>query len=201
MEEKDYKMSDNQVAIELAEKLYEKFFNELMTAMKNSIKNFESAMWSTCDGPAVSYYQGKMHAFKEISERLLKEYNLVLNNDLHYDANCEKMLYDIRNRKNEEMERVMPLDKYHGYGRFFDSIMRFRGKFADLLEAFSTRGFMLGLKFGRKENKETEKFDPVSFEELCNGKFVGEQYMFAVRYMEDPEFRREVDANSWKKKQ
>ena len=192
MEEKDYKMSDNQVAIELAEKLYEKFFNELMTAMRNSIKNFESAMWSTCDGNAISYYQGKMHAFKEISERLVKEYNLVLNNNLHYDDSCEKMLYDIKNRKNEEMEHIIPTNRYRGT----DWVMRLRGKFADLLEAFSSRAFMLGLKFGKNENKETDKFDPVSFEKLCNDRFVGEHYMFAVRYMEDPEFRKEVDANS-----
>lgn len=108
MEEKDYKMSDNQVAIELAEKLYEDFFNELMTALGNSIKNFESAMWSTCDGNAISYYQGKMHAFKEISERLVKEYNLVLTNELKYNGNCERILREIKNRKNLELDCLIP---------------------------------------------------------------------------------------------
>ena len=41
MEEKDYKISDNQVAAELAEKLYEDFFNELMTALRNSVKKVQ----------------------------------------------------------------------------------------------------------------------------------------------------------------
>ena len=196
MEEKDYKMSDNQLAAELAEKLYEDFFNELMTALRNSVKNFESAMWSTRDVNAISYYQGKIHAFKEISERLVKEYNLVLNNELRYNGNCERILQEIKNRKNLEVDCLIPEYKYRG-SRFYDLAMRFKGKLADLLEAFSSKAFLLGLKLGN--TRKPDKFDPVAFEQLCDEKFVGEQFMDAVRYMEDSEYRKEVDAKKFLK--
>jgi hypothetical protein len=191
MEEKDYKISDNQLAAELAEKLYENFFNELMTALENSVKNFESVMWSTCDGNAISYYQGKIHAFKEISKRLVKEYNLVLTNELKYNGNCERILQEIKNRKNLEVDCLIPFYKYRG-SRFYDVAMRFRGKLADLLEAFSSKAFLLGLKLGK--SGKPDKFNPVTFEQLCDENFVGEEFMDAVRYMEDSEYRKEVDA-------
>ncbi len=199
MEEKDYKMTEEQIAVKLAEKLYENFFNELMTAMKNSIKNFEGAMWSSCDGPAISYYQGKMHAFKEISERLVKEYNLVLNNQLNYDSVCQKMIDEIKYKKNEELDKVFPDYKYRGT-RFGHIIMLLKGKLANLLEGYGSEGFRLGVIFGKNEKKETEKFDPVSFEKLCNETFVGEEYIDAVRYVEDPEYRKEVSFNKYMKK-
>lgn len=197
MEEEDYKMSDNQLATELAEKLYEDFFNELMTALENSVKNFESAMWSTCDGNAISYYQGKIHAFKEISRRLVKEYNLVLTNELKYNGNCERILQEIKNRKNLEVDCLIPEYKYRG-SRFHSLVMRFKGKLADLLEAFSSKAFLLGLKLGK--TGKPDKFNPVTFEQLCDEKFVGEEFMDAVRYMEDPEYRKEVDFERFRKK-
>ena len=190
-EGKDYETTDTQVAAELAEKLYEDFFNELMTALGNSVKNFEGAMRSTCDGNAISYYQGKMHAFNEISERLVKEYNLVLNNELRYNGNCERILQEIKNRKNLEVDGLIPEYKYRG-SRFYDVAMRFKGKLADILESFSSKAFLLGLKLGK--TGEPDKFNPVAFEQLCNDKFVGEKFMDGVRYMEDPEYRKKADA-------
>lgn len=192
VDEKEYKESPEQLAVELAEKLYEDMFNELMTALKNSIKNFEGAMWSSCDGPTIAYYQGKMHAFKELSERLVKEYYLVLNNQLHNDNVCYQMMLEIKERKNKELDKIFPDNKYRGT-RFGDIVRRLKGKLADLLEGYGTRGFMLGLKKGRGENIEYEKFDPVEFEKLCDDTFIGEKYMYALRYMEDPEFRKEED--------
>ena len=193
MEDKDYKMTEEQIAVELAEKLYENFFNELMTAIRNSVKNFESAKWSTCDGNAIAYYQGKMHAFKEISERLEKEYRLVLNN-FNYDSVCYKMIDEIKCRTDKELDKVIPENKYRGTK--FGHILK--GKLANLLEGYCSEGFRLGVIFGKNDKKETEKFDPVSFEKLCNETFVGEKYINAVRYIEDPKYRAEVDLKNLK---
>ena len=189
----NYKITDEQIAIGLAEKLYENFFNELMTGMRNSIKNFEGAMWSRCDGPAIAYNQGKMHAFKEISERLVKEYQLVLNNQLHCDEVCHSMINEIKYKKNEELDKVFPDRKYCST-RFGHIIMQLKGKLANLLEGYGVEGFRLGMLFGRNENKETEEFDPVSFEKLCDDTFVDDYYMSAIRYVEDREYKKEVDA-------
>jgi hypothetical protein len=192
MEDKDYKMTEEQIAMKLAEKLYENFFNELMTALRNSVKNFENARWSTFDGNAISYYQGKMHAFKEISERLEKEYNLILNNQINYDSVCYKMIDEIKYRTDKELDTVFPDNKYRGT-RFGHIFMFLKGKLANLLEGYFSEGFRLGVIFEKNNKKETEKFDPVSFEKLCNETFIGEKYINAVRYIEDPKYRAEVD--------
>lgn len=196
MEDKDYKMTEEQIAVKLAEKLYENFFNELMTAIRNSVKNFESARWSTCDGNAIAYYQGKMHAFKEISERLEKEYHLVLNN-FNYDSVCYKMIDEIKCRTDKELDKVFPEYKYRGT-KFGHILMLLKSKLANLLEGYCSEGFRLGVIFGKNDKKETEKFDPVSFEKLCNETFVGEKYINAVRYIEDPKYRADVDLKNLK---
>ena len=193
MEDKDYKMTEEQIAVKLAEKLYENFFNELMTALRNSVNNFENARWSTFDGNAISYYQGKMHAFKEISERLMKEYHLVLNNQLNYEHICHKMIDEIKYRTDKDLDKVFPDYKYRGT-RFGDILMFLKGKLANLLEGYCSEGFRLGVIFEKNDKKEIEKFDPVSFEKLCNKTFIGEEYIDAVRYVEDPKYRKEVDA-------
>ena len=43
------------------------------------------------------------------------------------------------------------------------------------------------------------KFDPVSFEKLCNETFVGEKYIDAVRYVEDPKYRKEFELKNFER--
>ena len=76
--------------------------------------------------------------------------------------------------------------------------MLLKSKLANLLEGYCSEGFRLGVIFGKNDKKETEKFDPVSFEKLCNETFVGEKYINAVRYIEDPKYRADVDLKNLK---
>lgn len=160
----------------LAKELYDGFFNQLTTALKYSIKNFEGAIDHTPTDDYKreknAYYRGKCDAFREIAKRLEKEHELSgqsLNAWLRYENQIKSSIDDpelpgnktikevkknwlyfvhqtIHKKKNQDVERIFPENKLVGKS-IYHKISRLKGSIADLLEAYACNGFMLGRKY------------------------------------------------------
>lgn len=175
MDKENSQIIDEYNAYILAKDMYDRFFNELMTAVVNSMENFKNTQVKTKhDEHDIDtlcgnwYYQGKADAFREIGERLLKEKKLAeldlvnslkirekmreCNNNEDYVkfAVKEKLRGDvyenIRRKKNEEAERILP-DSDFRFRKIYDKVMRMRAGIADLLEHYAIEGFRLGREF------------------------------------------------------
>lgn len=195
---------EEKVAYELAMKMYDGFFNALMTAVKNSIKNFERAddavhldtnMDIVKKAYASGYYNGKMDAFRELAGRLQKEHDLACQDlknwfDVENRHDIEEVFataikdtwinfvyQTIKRQKNKEVERIFPDGDFRGR-RVYDKVMRMRGQLASLLEYYGWEGFQLGRKFENDTIRieDAENFDPEEFAGVCIEKFVPEDY-------------------------
>lgn len=194
---------EEKVAYELAMKMYDGFFNALMTAVENSIKNFERADDNVHltdkdiveKAYASGYYNGKMDAFRDIARRLQKEHDLACQDlknwfDVENKYDLEEVFataikdtwinfvyQTIKRQKNEEVDRIFPDGDFRGR-RVYDKVMRMKGQLASLLEYYGWEGFQLGRKFENDTIKigDAENFDPEKFAEVCIEKFVPEDY-------------------------
>lgn len=195
---------EEKIAYELAMKMYDGFFNALMTAVKNSIKNFERAdeafkrdkdMDIVEKAYASGYYNGKMDAFRELANRLQKEHDLACQDlknwfDVENRHDIEEVFataikdtwinfvyQTIKRQKNEEVDRIFPDNDFKGR-RVYDKIMRMKGQLASLLEYYGWEGFQLGRKFENDTIRieDAENFDPEKFSKTCIEKFVPEDY-------------------------
>lgn len=95
----------------LAEKMYELFVKELLTATANIAKNNAYCEAFSKDGESVMYCRGKKDAFQEIHDRILKEYELAKNHYSRTPADVQKNMEKI---KNQIMENVFPWEKARG---------------------------------------------------------------------------------------
>lgn len=197
-------MFEEKVAYELAMKMYDGFFNALMTAVENSIRNFERAadvvkmdinMDPVEKAYASGYYNGKMDAFRELANRLQKEHDLAcqdlknwfdVENKYDIDEVFATAIKDtwinfvyqtIKRQKNEEVDRIFP-DGDFRMRRVYDKVMRMKGQLASLLEYYGWEGFQLGRKFENDTIRigDAENFDPEKFAGVCIEKFVPEDY-------------------------
>lgn len=188
MENKEIRKSDELTAVFMAKDLCQQFFNELTTAIKNSIRNFDSAIYnagfellqnpkSTSARQTIDYYSGKKDAFVELSERFLKEYFLatqVLSNDIN---KAYEMSEKIRQQKNEDIENIFPENNIRGR-RIYMKVNRIKGQLSDLLEAYGNYAFELGRKYEKHELKkeEIEEYNPQEMAKLCIETFIPEEY-------------------------
>lgn len=196
-------MYEEKVAYELAKKLYDGFFNTLMEAVANSVKNFEKAKsYKNCNDPVREnyldgYYKGKIDAFNEISERISKEHFLEeqelmgwLNADRrnHMDEATRKavkgtwkdyVFNTIHAQKNREADDILPDRQFRGK-QIYEKIMRMRGRLANLFEGYAGEGFELGRKYENDILKieDVKAFDPKKFSKTCIETFVPEDYEY-----------------------
>jgi len=146
-------------ALPLALELYKGFFNELTTAMSNSIKNFERAMWSTEGANHISYYMGKRAAFQEISQRLHKEYMLPLNYT-HY-LEVEKGFKIVRDK---DIEKVYPETEWIGKSDYNKAMIR-RRALGEMLEHYFMEGFAIANALAK--GQDTKEYNPEEFATIC----------------------------------
>ncbi|MBP5724334.1 MAG: hypothetical protein J6X18_12280 [Bacteroidales bacterium] len=188
MANKEIKKSDELTAVFIAKDLCQQFFNELTTAIKNSIQNFRgeitSSAWDLAMDPtnhlarqSMDYYSGKRDAFYELSDRIKKEYGLATQ-ILSYDTNkayemCEK----IRHQKNEDVERIFPENNFRGRSTYI-KVHRIKGQLADLLEAYGNYAFELGRKYEKHglAKEDIEEYNPQELAKLCVESFIPEEY-------------------------
>jgi len=175
MDKENSQIRDEYNSYILAKAMYDRFFNELMTAVVNSMENFKNAQVKTKpDENDIDtlcgnwYYKGKADAFREIGDRLLKEKKLAEqdlvnslkirekmrecgnNEDYVKFAVKEKLRDDvyenIRRKKNDEAERILPESDFR-FRKIYDKVVRMRAGIADLLEHYAVEGFRLGREF------------------------------------------------------
>lgn len=184
-------------AYKLAMELYKGFFNTLMEAVENSIKNFDNAQLqcmkkkpdeSQEDGLKrmmdMHYYKGKADAFRELSGRIQKEYDLAgqdLKNYLDLTekySNWPEFVYKtIKETKNIEVDRIFP-DKDFICRRVYDKVMRMKRQIASLLECYGCEGFRLGKLYEKNmlKIKDVEDFEKNRLFNACVEAFMPEDY-------------------------
>ena len=201
----DNKNTQNEMeAYQLAMELYDGFYNALMEAVENSIKNFERAdddvhldtnMDPVEKAYASGYYNGKMDAFRELVNRIQKEHDLAgqhlknwLDVENKFDMNevFDKAIKNtwisfvyriIKETKNMEVARIFPENDFR-CRRVYDKVMRMRGQLASLLEYYGWEGFQLGRKYETDTIRieDVQDFNPKRFSDTCIETFVPEDY-------------------------
>lgn len=153
-------------AVPMALSLFEKFYNELTTALINSAKCCKGAMWNpNADARSILYNEGKKDAFEEIAYRIQKEFNLVLNHSI------DPRNITFGNVRDADIERMIP-ERDIRFRRDYGYVMKYRRALAELLESYMMEGFRMGYKFGSTEDKEALKFEPQKFSDACIEAFV-----------------------------
>ncbi len=95
-------------------KAYDFFVNELMTALNNTAKNTDGAAFDAAlNGNIHDYYrlEGKSSAFREIYERVAKEYGLAYNYKLRSEMDSHRELFSMI---DDYTEQVIPWDRCRG---------------------------------------------------------------------------------------
>ena len=146
----DDESSRELLAARIAEKLCRTFFDELTTAMTNSVRNFEMASKVATDPVSMHYYKGKYDAFNEVAERLRKEYDPAMQ-PLSSTESTRRLCEDIRRKKNEDVDNAFPENKYRCTENY-QEILRIKKRVADGLEIYAKEGFELGRRFERRMN-------------------------------------------------
>ena len=95
-------------------KAYDFFVQELMTALNNTAKNTDGVAFDAAmNGNIFDYYrlEGKSAAFKEIYERVAKEYGVAYNYKLmsEMDSHCE-----LFSMVDDYCEKILPWDRCRG---------------------------------------------------------------------------------------
>lgn len=152
------------LSVKLALKMYDTFAHELITALRNTSDIMGRMKWTSNCVQKISYYSGKEDAFGEIADRVMKEYGLakmgleclneVDSEDFYdtYEKNRQLIEYvidSIKRKKNEDVDRVFPEDRYRG-SQFGREIIRKKGRIADMLEAYANEAFGIGVIAERK---------------------------------------------------
>lgn len=142
----------------LALEMYERFASELITCLTN-IKGIKEVLYARADidlqPKEKIYYQGQKDAFEEVVDRVTKEYRLARQKADYYKYD-EQVFKDIRISKNHDVEKLINEDSIHGKYQYFKA-HQFKGKLADLLEAYGIQGFILGEKYRDAKSVEEER--------------------------------------------
>ena len=179
------------IAYKLAMELYKGFFNTLMEAVVASMGNFEMAATYKKEGEDLvdrayrsGYYGGKLDAFRELADRIQKEYDLAgqdLKNYLELGekySNWPDFVYKtIKETKNIEVDRIFP-DNDFRCRRVYDKVMRMKGQLANLLEYYACDGFRLGKLYEKNmlKIKDVEDFEKNRLLNACVEAFMPEDY-------------------------
>ena len=188
MTNKEILKTNELTAVFIAKDLCHQFFNELTTAIKNSIRNFSSTIYQSdfemimdptnrLAKKRLDYYSGKRDAFYELSDIIENEYKLATQL-LTYDFNkaCE-MSEKIRHQKNEDVEKIFPEKDFRGTSMYM-KVLRMKRQLADLLEAYGNYAFELGRKYEKHglTKEDIEEYNPQELAKLCVESFIPEEY-------------------------
>jgi hypothetical protein len=130
------------------------------------------------------YYMGKADAFRELSGRIQKEYDLAgqdLKNYLDLTekySNWPEFVYKtIKETKNIEVDRIFP-DNDFRCRRVYDKVMRMKRQIAGLLECYGCEGFRLGKLYEKNmlKIKDVEDFEKNRLLNTCVEAFMPEDY-------------------------
>ena len=145
-------------AVEVAKQLYEQFVSELTTALFNTNMYAKGALSCAVlenNKQKIATLRARIDTLDEIlfrieKEKKLEEVEIEQAFDVKKIYNIEKQ---IKFNKNLDAEKIIPDDKIRGR-RCEPRLFRFRGKIADLLEAYGNEGFNLGIKYMLHKDKD-----------------------------------------------
>lgn len=146
-------------AMQAAMVLYNKLFQNLVQSVSNAGKSCEGAMMFN-EGRNLYYLQGKVDAYREVSNRILKEKKISFDgcmNDRKVTKNLEKIF---RGRQIDSIEKVMPEDHYRGNRERYHE----RERVVQCFEEEMLKSFELGIKFAQMMDKP--EFKDMTEEEL-----------------------------------
>lgn len=157
----------------LALDMYDDFFNQLTTAITNTLANWKGAMYYAQDPKTGLYMRGKVEAFQEFLDRLEKERDLAKQEYQNIvDHESFRLMHEsIGFHKNLEVEGLFPDDKYRGSKEYW-RIQQLKGRIADLLEGYAQEGFNTGVRYvkqkflNEKWNGKATKFDRAAVEKM-----------------------------------
>ena len=140
--------------------LYNKLFNNLVKSISNSAKSCEGAMLFTDDGKSIHYQQGKVDAYRELANRILKERKLTLQ-EFEFDPKLSRSLaLVLRGRQIDSLEKIIPDNKVRGnYEKY-----REKQKIAVCFSQEMVKSFELGMKFAKI--KSDPEYKDMTEEEL-----------------------------------
>lgn len=185
-------------AIKLAIDFYDNFYDTLMLAITNSVKNFEGGMWGNINSASnVYYYMGKRDAFNEVANRIRKEFNLA-KQPLVYNQykTIDEMMNGIRASKNRDVDKLFPDNIYRGRNGFRE-VERLKRNLACLFEYYAKEGFNFGRLYEGKRIKRRKcrlrkhqplskvpEFNPMELYESLYEKFIPDYYKAAIESMD-----------------
>lgn len=142
----------------LALEMYERFASELITALTN-IKSIKEVLYDRAvidlQPKEKTYYQGQIDAFGEVVDRVTKEYCLARQKADYYEYD-EQVFKEIQISKNHDVEKLINENSIRGRYQY-PKIHLFKGKLADLLEAYGIQGFILGEKYRDAKSVDEER--------------------------------------------
>ena len=168
-------------ALPIARKLYDRMFNDLVTGIENSIKNFDAASWLVLDDPGFvnksSYYQGKRDAFREIASRLDKEHRLSEPNERHL---IETLGQPLGQATDKDVDKVFPyIERSYMCGG--SKVMQHRRVLANMLRFYFMEGFRIGCDLHRADNADIKQFNPDEFADMCSEDLINPYYLKEIK--------------------
>ena len=156
MSELSQKMQTMQAAL----LLYNKLFNNLVESVSNAGKSCEGAMMFNDDGRSIHYLQGKVDAYREVSNRILKEKKISFDQCMNDRRVCRSLEKIFRGRQIDSIEKVMPEDHYRGNRERYHE----RERVVTCFEEEMLKSFKLGMEFADIMSKP--EFKDLTEEEL-----------------------------------
>lgn len=163
-----------QCAMYMATEMYRRFFENLTTAITNSMKNFEGACWTSAlsDMRCSAYYAGKYDAFGEIAHRLEKERDIAMNTMSDEDRRAYE---SIDRRVRDDIEKLFPPKEWSGRVEWH-KMMQLETAIGRLLETYAKEGFRLGKEISERGNGGQE-FNPEEVAKIFRDTFIPREYV------------------------
>ena len=148
-------------AVDCAINLFHEYASVLIDSLSNIANNFKCMAWCTEMAESEGepgrnmYFRAKAEAFEEFVDRLKKEYDMLKQTlmDTPYNPVDHIVYEQFRKKTNEDVDWLLPENQYHG-SRDAMKLMRFKGKLANLLEGYISKGFQLGRMYNSLKTKE-----------------------------------------------
>lgn len=152
-------MEDALKTFEAAMAIYNKMFDCLVESVSNSAKSCEGATWYQ-DERSIHYLQGKVSAYREVANRILKERRMVLSN-ISSDRKLYRKLDKIfRGMQIDSLDEILPDDKVRGNA----TQERLKRRLVEGFWNEMLTSFQLGIKFA--ELRAKPEYESMTEEEL-----------------------------------
>lgn len=137
--------------------MYQQFYNELMTALQNTIKNLKGALPFT--SKYTPYLEGRISGIKEVCERIEKEYQLA-KQDVEYDIkqyqdSCRESEYayikfsvfdNMKKKEDSVVDMCFNDHKYRGTLEY-EKVVRAKRNIVMMLDCVAREAFNLGIVY------------------------------------------------------